>query len=514
MAPPPNDVNPPVGDHPASLADTAPLVLFEQRADGTFASIGARILDWTGFPPADWTSAKCRLDDLLPENDDASVSKYTSQGQNETHVHVRTFRVRHAHTGQMRSILEYRVPTVDRAGRISGYQGIWWDLSHEQRQRRRLVLANDSEILMQLTSGFIHDLNNLFLGIASYADLALSEASDAQRWHGYVGHVRENSSRAIEMVRLLSQWLTFKSSSLDLHDLRTIVDDAMEMLRLAVPRRIALKSNTGATPLPVRGCAHSLRQAVCALVLNARDAISERGAIEVDTLLLKPGVQVGPTTDPAPSSPMVCLRIKDSGSGFEASSPDVYLRLHYSTKMGKAGRGIGLDRVRDLAATMGGGLSVSSSPVAGTVVRFWLPVADFSDQEPDLFADAPRPLRFLLAVRQSQESARWKPRLLQAGVATVVATKNPLLLLSENLEPYDAVAFPAESDSDERAWAPVMIRIRAEKFPVRLIALNDDHAASGDDASTSPKTDLTLFDSDPPNVWKEKLRSLLFRPPF
>ena len=69
------------------------------------------------------------------------------------------------------------------------------------------------------------------------------------------------------------------------------------------------------------------------------------------------------------------LEVEDNGPGM---APElVRMRLHHpfnSTK--RKGFGLGLYECRDLARTLGGGLTIESEVGAGTLARVWLPLVD------------------------------------------------------------------------------------------------------------------------------------------
>jgi CheY-like chemotaxis protein len=118
-------------------------------------------------------------------------------------------------------------------------------------------------------------------------------------------------------------------------------------------------------------------QIIMNLVLNAAESLGgSPGMLRITTSLYTLQKDSLPDALPAGSlaaGPHVCLEVSDTGSGM---SPEVLARIFdpfFSTQF--AGRGLGLAAVLGIVRTHHGGLTVSSTPGAGSTFRVYLPAA-------------------------------------------------------------------------------------------------------------------------------------------
>jgi CheY-like chemotaxis protein len=127
----------------------------------------------------------------------------------------------------------------------------------------------------------------------------------------------------------------------------------------------------------------NIAQILINLIINARDAISGRGKIEI-TLL----PQVDQATvveffgDEPASSNYGILEVRDTGSGM---SEHVKARLFepYFTTKSAAGTGLGLATINSIVKQLGGAVQVESQIGCGTVFKIMLPLVIDDYQEVD-----------------------------------------------------------------------------------------------------------------------------------
>lgn len=125
-------------------------------------------------------------------------------------------------------------------------------------------------------------------------------------------------------------------------------------------------------PLEIRGDDHAIEQALLNLVLNARDAVRDRGG-RVTVRVLAQSVTTPDLQRPwQTAGQWALLAVDDDGPGIDAAARDKIFEPGYTTK-GERGSGLGLFLVKMTATAHGGGVFVSKSPEGGARVAIALP---------------------------------------------------------------------------------------------------------------------------------------------
>ncbi len=126
---------------------------------------------------------------------------------------------------------------------------------------------------------------------------------------------------------------------------------------------------------PVHVDVHRLQTAVLNLVLNARDAIEEKGAICVATGNL-PLDQAQAESWGVTAGPYVRIDVRDNGKGMPPEVRERAAEPFFTTKDIGQGSGMGLSMVHGFVRQSGGYLDIESAPGKGTLVSLFLPASD------------------------------------------------------------------------------------------------------------------------------------------
>jgi CheY-like chemotaxis protein len=139
-----------------------------------------------------------------------------------------------------------------------------------------------------------------------------------------------------------------------------------------------------------------LEQVVMNLVVNARDALSAAGTIEIGLDLVTLDNSAADAALGMAAGKYVVLRVADTGSGIsDAVLPHIF-EPFFTTKDVDRGTGLGLATVHGIVHQCGGQIRVRSTPGVGTTFLIYLPFAD-----PAVPAGAEERLR-LVAAPQKQ----------------------------------------------------------------------------------------------------------------
>lgn len=119
-----------------------------------------------------------------------------------------------------------------------------------------------------------------------------------------------------------------------------------------------------------------LEIALLNLAINARDAISDCGELEIT---VREVTQNSPAIRDYPKRDYVAICVRDTGSGM---SPEIIARAHeafFTTKPPGKGTGLGLYMAHRFVQQCGGRLTLESEVGKGTIVTLYLPRASVEE---------------------------------------------------------------------------------------------------------------------------------------
>jgi len=236
-------------------------------------------------------------------------------------------------------------------------------MAEERRRMEAHLLERDRlSTLGLLTSGVAHDLNNPLAVISAHAQLLARRAPD----EATAGQLREILEAVERCRRIAADLLGFARR----HPAEREPVDVGEVLRatLALRRRDmetngihAVVSIPPALP-PVTADAHQLQQVFLNLVVNAEQALRERGTT----------LEVSVSVDPDRESLSVGFR--NDGPPIPADALPSIFDPFFTTKPRDEGTGLGLAICRRIVQEHGGEIAVASG-AEGTAFTVRLPVS-------------------------------------------------------------------------------------------------------------------------------------------
>lgn len=252
---------------------------------------------------------------------------------------------------------------------------IFTDIS-DQKQVEELHLRTERlEAVAELSASLAHEIKNPLASIRSSIEqiAATAREDDDERFLGQL--VMQESDR---LSRLLTEFLDFSRvqlTNLRAFDLARVVETAVEVVRKHPDCCDGLEIALSAHPVQVEGDEDLLHRVVVNLVLNAVQALTERGE-RTNGVGGRIRVEVREATQeevPAgvPIEHAVLLRVADDGPGVPAELRE---RLFDPFVSGRAGgSGLGLAIVQRAVLAHRGVVLVDSRPGEGTDVRVLLP---------------------------------------------------------------------------------------------------------------------------------------------
>jgi PAS domain S-box-containing protein len=272
---------------------------------------------------------------------------------------------------------------------------------HESEDRLRH--AQKMEAVGQLTGGIAHDFNNLLTTIMASLEMLQSRDGLDARGQRLAGNALEGARRA---GRLTGQLLSFSRRSrltpeaLDPH---AVLNGISELLAQSAGPTIQTEIVVSdLSPWPILADRNQLESALLNLVINARDAMTDRGSgavsaqgqirIGIANRTLTPEAAALLRPDTIAADDYVGITVSDTGCGM---TPDVLARAlepFFTTKPTGSGTGLGLSQTYGFAAQSGGTLRIESTRGLGTTIEILLPRARIAAQTPSKQTLVPAPL--------------------------------------------------------------------------------------------------------------------------
>ena len=207
-------------------------------------------------------------------------------------------------------------------------------------------------------------------------------------------------------------------------------------------------------PIEIRGDEHAIEQALLNLVLNARDAVRDRGGRV--TVRLVQQIVTAPIVDRPwqTAGQWALLCVDDDGPGIELAARAKIFEPGFTTK-GELGSGLGLFLVKMTATGHGGGVIVERSPEGGARVALALPATQRGS------TTGFRPPLILVADDERGLRRACARELAAAGLAVAEAADRASALEIVEADPKRIVAAIIDRDLGDGSGEDVARRLRA-----------------------------------------------------
>jgi two-component system, cell cycle sensor histidine kinase and response regulator CckA len=267
----------------------------------------------------------------------------------------------------------------DEQGRPTSVSGYLLDITDRKRaeaERDRLqaevLHAQKLEAVGQLAGGVAHEFNNVLMAIRGHTELLLERLPASGAEHADMRQILGAAERATTLTRQLLAFGRKQVLNARHVDLGEAAAGAVELLRPLIQPRISLAVAAEAgLPAAIADPAQ-VEQVLVNLILNARDAIVDRGEISLTATVaqvdhadlgseqVEPGLYAG-------------ITVADTGSGMTEEIRARMFEPFFTTKEVGEGSGLGLSTVYGIVRQGGGFIDVVTEPGLGTSITAYLP---------------------------------------------------------------------------------------------------------------------------------------------
>jgi len=232
--------------------------------------------------------------------------------------------------------------------------------------------AQKLEAIGQLTGGVAHDFNNLLMVVNTNLHILKLKAGSApfEREIAAIGRAVTNGQSLTRQLMAFSRRQALQVEIIDLDERMPAICD---LLKHSLRPGISLKCHVVPHTWPVKIDVSELELALLNLVVNARDAMPEGGAINLHIGNVKLDASVNAVD--ALTGEFVGVRVQDTGHGVPADLIGRVFEPFFTTKEVGKGTGLGLSQVYGFAKQSGGTAMIASQPGQGTTLTLFLPRA-------------------------------------------------------------------------------------------------------------------------------------------
>jgi two-component system, cell cycle sensor histidine kinase and response regulator CckA len=218
------------------------------------------------------------------------------------------------------------------------------------------------EAIGRVAATMTHNFTNVLMGISGCAEIALSRMKADDPAHSFVEEIRAAAARGILLPKRLLGCFQKNEQTATVIELDAALLELEDMVRTILGDRIELHLSVAATGALVSCDRVTLGQILRDLTVNAREAMSDGGALTIETEKTE-----------AEGDQFVALIVSDTGCGMDEKVQQRAFEPFFTTKAGGDGVGLGLSTVYGNVRQLGGHIQLRSTIGRGTSFRIFLP---------------------------------------------------------------------------------------------------------------------------------------------
>lgn len=253
----------------------------------------------------------------------------------------------------------------------------------EQKTLEDEIIQNQKmQAVGQLAGGIAHDFNNVLTAILMSCDLLLNTHRSSDPAHADLINIKNNANRAAALVQQLLAFSRKQTLRPEKVDFTELLSDIRNLILPLLGNNIQLKLIHGVDLWDVEVDQASFQRVIMNLVINARDAISDRGTVTIATSNITKQQSTEFSYVGLAVGEYVQLAISDTGTGISSAVQEKMFEPFFTTKKVGKGTGLGLSMVYGIVKQTGGYIYCDSREGEGTAFHIFLPryVCDTRDK--------------------------------------------------------------------------------------------------------------------------------------
>lgn len=238
---------------------------------------------------------------------------------------------------------------------------------------KQLAQANKLEAVGKLAGGVAHDFNNMLFVILGHTELALLKINPKDPLYKTFKDIQNAAVHSSNLTKQLLAFARKQTSVPVVVDLNLVIENTLSLLRRLITENIRLNVTSGEAVWPIYIDPDQISQILTNLCVNARDAISGVGRIDIETHNISFDEEYCDRNIDFLPGDYVCLVVSDNGCGMDEEIRQHIFDPFFSTKEIYEGTGLGLATVYGIIKQNKGFINIYSEPGLGTTFRIYFP---------------------------------------------------------------------------------------------------------------------------------------------
>jgi len=248
------------------------------------------------------------------------------------------------------------------------------DITEKKENEIRLIMTERLAALGQMAFGIAHEINNPLATIAACAEGLLNRLKkwryNPELFEGYLRIIEEEVIRCKSITTSMLSFVRKTNYEKKYIDVNYMLDKTLELISFQGRFKEVKVIRNYKGELIVYANEGELRQVFLIFIVNALDAMEDRGTLTIETGII-------PSTPPLEKGGeggIVFIKIGDTGSGISPELIDRIFDPFFTTKSEKGGIGLGLSLAKKMITDNNGNIDVTSEQGKGTIFKITLPL--------------------------------------------------------------------------------------------------------------------------------------------
>lgn len=248
------------------------------------------------------------------------------------------------------------------------------DITEKKENEIRLIMTERLAALGQMAFGIAHEINNPLATIAACAEGLLNRLKkgryNPELFEGYLRIMDEEVIRCKGITTSMLSFVRKTTYEKKYININYIIDKTLELISFQGRFKEVNVIRDYKGELVVYASEGELRQVFLIFIVNALDAMEDRGTLTIETGIIPPT----PPLEKEVEGGMVFIKIGDTGFGISPELIDRIFDPFFTTKSEKGGIGLGLSIAKKMITDNNGNIDVTSEQGKGTIFKITLPL--------------------------------------------------------------------------------------------------------------------------------------------